>query len=349
MKLAAIVAALCALFSSQLAHAQIFVIAPPWHMGSDGKERSEQVARVIEQDVAKQNGKALAPERAAALVPEEYREACSKGACAERFRAAYNAHAAIVIRVYRLGEGEGPATSFQIGIQPETGLEYVASSSIDNTPFDELALRTFREAQRAYQRGPGPWLYIEGAPKNADLFIDDKPVVLKTPLNLSVGTHRVRVQANGFEPANRIVSFASPSASQRLFVNLKPSTEQAPSLVPVDSSSASSSAPVEQRRSASWPSIALFSVGGASALIGAGLIGVSVREQNESDDCDALSSFPCSSSNAKTYRASGIALTAVGVTAIVAGIFLRPRVTQKTHISLETSHHHALLAYRRDL
>jgi hypothetical protein len=327
--------ALC--LTSSMASAQSFVIAPPWKQAPGGKERGTEIARIISEEMASQGGEALPPDRASALVEEQYRAECQRGACAERFRAAFNAAAAIVIRVFRMEPGNGPPTSFEIAIQPEPGLEFSSSARFGGAPLQERVTQVFNEALRAYERGAGPWLRIEGAPAGSELFVDDKPVGFSSPLRMSVGTHRVRVSAEGYRPSTRIITLSTPAATETLRFTL----ERASAAASTHNESAKLLDVPGARRSALW-----ITSGILSAALGAGFVGLSVREQQP---CHDVGRAECSNdAQWKTHLGVGVTLSAVSIAALTTGLLLRPG-RQKTRVAIGASPHQALFLFRREL
>jgi len=204
------------------AQADVFAIAPQWFQGTDGERVGDEIVRAIQDDLASEH-RVLAPLEVARLVKKEERVWCDGGACAERYREAAGAVATVFIIVSRAAAGTGPATSFQIGIQPSPGLEYIEGAILSEGPLKDIAVKAFREAFRRYRQGPGPWLEVVGGPKGAAVFVDDRSVgVLPLTLAVQVGNHLVRVESKTFTPLTKPVSFESPTDRTRLEFRLEP-------------------------------------------------------------------------------------------------------------------------------
>lgn len=219
MRLAALVAFWLV---ASTAFADTFVVAPPYYQGENGRDVSRRISEVVADELADQQHRVLGPVEAVSKVPRDQRVACSGGDCAEVYRRAHGAVAAVTVRVYRTRAGVGPATSFQVGIQPQPGLEYAAGGSVDES-LKESVRDAIREALRAYRRGAGPWLSVTGAPKGAAIDVDGRVVgVLPTLVAVSVGSHRVTVKAEGFEQQTRIVAFSGPTSAKDVEFRLEP-------------------------------------------------------------------------------------------------------------------------------
>ncbi len=144
------------LMTAASARADVFVIAPPYYEGIDGRAVSDEIVRLVNDDLSKQY-EVVSPLKAAGLVPKEHRVSCPEGECAERYRKASGAVAAIVIRVGRLGAGAGRATSFQLGIQPAPGLEYTDGALFSDGPLKDIVLKAPSVPMYVRHR-PGPSL-----------------------------------------------------------------------------------------------------------------------------------------------------------------------------------------------
>jgi PEGA domain len=205
-----------------LARADVFVIAPPYFEGTDGERVSTEIVRVVADDLAAAQHKVFGPKEAASRVSKEQRVWCKQGACAEHYRAALGAAAAIVVRVARVSS-DGPATSFQLGIQPAPGLEYTAGGLLAEGPLGERVVKALREAFRAYRQGPGPWLEVSGAPEGAAVFVNDVAVgTLPCTVAVPVGAVRVRVEARSFVPKTDVVAMQSAADRRKLVLRLEP-------------------------------------------------------------------------------------------------------------------------------
>lgn len=278
-----VLASCLALFFARVAKADILVIAPPHFAGTDGEHVSDEIVRAIQLELSSEH-RVLAPLEAAALVKREERVWCRGGACAERYREAAGAVAAIVVRVSRVGEGVGPATSFQLGIQPAPGIEYTKGALLSEGPLQELAVKALREAFREYRQGPGPWLEVTGSPEGAAIFVDDREVgTLPRTLAVPIGSHRVRVEARTFAPMTKVVSFGSATDRKRLEFRLEPERIE---LMPATGLGGGVQADVGGKSPSSLWSDPWFYVGAASVVTGAALIGLSVPNKVHSGECE---------------------------------------------------------------
>lgn len=312
-----LLAGLMVLSFTMTARADVFVIAPPYFTGSDGERVSDEIVRAIQRDLGSQY-RVVGPLEAAALVKKEERVWCRKGACAERYRKAAGAVAAIVVRVDRVGDGSGPATSFQIGIQPSPGIEYTKGALLAEGPVGELAVKALREAFHEYRQGPGPWLEVIGAPEGAVVYVDEREVgTLPCTLAVSAGSHRVRVEARTFAPVTKLVSLQSPTARKTLDFRLEPErvvlkakgSQRLPERESTDSASGSSIL---------WKD-PLFYAGALGVVAGGGLLGFAVSNKIHSGDCEERDpagvcvNYGDFGNRSKVMLASGISLAAVGV------------------------------------
>jgi len=205
------------------ARADVFVMPPPVYEGTDGEIVSERIVAAIQKDLGAEST-VITPDKSVGFLSPTERTWCASGECIERYRAASNATAAVVVRVYRLAVGEGPATSFQVGLQPSPGLEYRDGIVIDpEVPLERQAQQVVGEVLRQYRRGPGPHLSVTGAPAGAVVFVDDEPKgPLPVFLTVPVGAHRVRVEATGFAPMTRFVWLQSATSFGELSFRLEP-------------------------------------------------------------------------------------------------------------------------------
>jgi hypothetical protein len=348
--MARLVFAWCVLAWSVAARADSFVIAPPWYQSSatDGESLSDELVRLIQRELSKQY-EVLSPERAVEKVSAEHRTACPQGECAERYRAAHHATAAIVVRVYREADGAGPATSFQLGLQPELGLEYSHGAQLSDGKLAELTARVLGDLFRDYRRGAGPFLYVSGAPKGASIHVDGEPMgTLPRRLTLSIGSHRVQVTAHGFQPMTRVVALSSLTSSEELVFRLAPApaSASAAAVVPVEAASlageptarseveASGAARMQNRarRRRTW--IGLMAGGAIVAGLGATYLGFAIHGHDESGRCEG-SQLGCrareeSRGNARAQLglASALTLLGAGVLGTGVGMFLRDKHVQ---------------------
>jgi hypothetical protein len=269
---------------AQVARADVFVIAPPHFAGTDGERVSDEIVRAIQNDLTAEH-RVLAPLEAAALVKKEERVWCRGGACAERYREAAGAVAAVVVRVARVGEGAGPATSFQIGIQPSPGIEYTKGALLSEGPVQVLAVKALREAFREYRQGPGPWLEIMGSPEGAVIFVDDREVgTLPRTLDVPIGSHLVRVEARSFAPMTKPVSFETATERKRLEFRLEPERFALTTGTEVPAGDVRTNHAVRKVPTL-WGDPLLY-VAAASAVVGGVLIGVSVPNKIHSGECE---------------------------------------------------------------
>jgi hypothetical protein len=311
-----VMASCLALLVAQRAKADVFVIAPPHFAGTDGERVSDEIVRAIQNDLVSEH-RVLAPLEVAALVKKEERVWCRGGACAERYREAAAAVAAIVVRVARLGEGAGPATSFQVGIQPSPGIEYTKGALLSDGPLPELAVKALREAFREYRQGPGPWLEVTGSPEGASVFVDDREVgTLPRTLAVPIGSHRVRVGARTFAPMTKVVAFDTATDRKRLEFRLEP--ERFALTPAAEAGSGDNRADDAKSRSTLW-SDPLFYVGAASLVTGGVLIGVAVPNKIHSGECNGrdpageCDSYRAFGPGPKTMLGIGVPLAAAGL------------------------------------
>lgn len=292
---------------SAAVRADTFAIVPPWYAGTDGKAVSAEIVRIIQEDLSKHN-EALGPQQLLALVPKSDRVSCEGGACAEKYREAAGAIAAVVVRVDRLGVGPGPATSFQIGIQPAVGVEYTQGAVLADGALPEIVLKAFHEVYRQYRQGPGPWLELAGGPDGATVYVDDR-VSGKLPCTLAVpvGAHLVRVESEGFEPTTRMVGLHSVTDRAKLDIRLAAARvtlggRAAPkTLVPA--------VPTLGKEDRWWEKPLPWGVGGGVVLSAGGvLLGIGARNKGRTGECTRadLSGVNCP----KAYQ-SGAGTTAM--------------------------------------
>jgi len=275
--------------------ADVFVVAPPWFepLASDGEQVSDRIAAVVQRELESQY-KVLSPTQAANSVSPEERVPCPKGACAERYREASYAAAAIVVRVYREEDGKGPATSFQIGLQTTPGIEFSQGAMLSEGALEELVRRALGKVFWAYRQGTGPFLHVTGSPEGATIFLDDKPVgAVPQPLQLQVGTHDVRVEALGYEPQTQIVSLPSVTTSKELSFYLEPARtakgasspasreEQARKGASARPPDTAHEPPLTRRRTA----IGLMTGGALLLAVGAPYLGVVLRKHHQVGEC----------------------------------------------------------------
>jgi hypothetical protein len=320
----------------------VFVIAPAYYEGTDGRAVSEALARVVEADLKKHH-EVVGSVEAAKLVPREFRRPCPDGECAERLREASGAVAAIVIRVGRGAAGEGPATSFQLGIQPSPGVQYTRGALLADGRLEEIALRALREAFRDYRQGPGPWLEVVGAPARASVFVDEREAgTLPWTDTLPLGTHRIRVEARGFEPMTKIVTLSSPTERKKLEFRLEAAGLSSADIIEQKGSQVVSSPPVPSNTTAPESSRRrpILLGGGAGAVaVGGVLVGLGVGMKVRDGSCSLDSAGGC----AERYRfgARGKVLLGIGVplflagSALVAAGALTDATDTKTRVGLE--------------
>lgn len=301
----------------EVAKADVFVIAPAHFAGTDGERVSDEIVSAIQADLIPEN-RVLAPLEAAALVKKEERVWCRGGACAERYREAAGAVAAIVVRVMRIGDGPGLATSFQIGIQPSPGIEYTKGALLSDGPLRELAVKAFREALHEYRQGPGPWLEVTGGPEGATIYVDDREVgAIPRTLALSIGSHRVRVEARTFAPLTKAVTFATSTDRKKLEFRLEPERFSLTPTAPIAVGPADLD---EESRSSLWSDPWFY--GAVSAVVMGGvLVGLSVPHKIRSGECEQRDP----SGACETYRRFGPekkVMLGAGVSVAAAGLLL---------------------------
>lgn len=305
------------------ARADVFVIAPHWFpKGTDGERVGDEIVRAIQEDLASEH-RVLAPLEVARLVEREERVWCDGGACAERYREAAGAVATIFIIVGRSGAGAGPSTSFQIGIQPAPGLEYIVGALLSDGPLQEIAVKTFREAFRRYRQGPGPWLEVVGGPKGAEVFVDDRSVGL-LPLTIAVqtGGHLVRVQKKGFAPVMRTIRFDSPTDRARLEFYLEPERIELASAA--DQLAASEKGPPASPRRDKRPM--RFVWAGSGLLVGGiGLVAAPLVAMASADCTQRGPDGACVSEEDGLPQSAAVSLFVVGGVAATAGAVLLGR------------------------
>lgn len=314
--------------------ADVFAIAPQWYEGTDGKRVGDEIARAIQDDLASEH-RVLAPLEVARLVKNEERVSCEGGACAERYREAAGAVATIFIIVSRLGVGVGPATSFQIGIQPSPGIEYTEGAILRDGPLTDITVKAFREAFRRYRQGPGPWLEVVGGPKGAEVFVDERWVGL-LPLTIAVqtGKHLVRVQAKTFAPSTQSISFDSPTSRTRLAFHLEPERFELTSsaTAAADQRGDGENGPSRHDKRAMrlvWAGSGLL-VGGAG-LVAAPLVALAAADCTQRGPLGA-----CVSEEDGLPRSAAVSLFVVGGVAATAGAVLLGRgLWRRTHASVD--------------
>jgi len=327
---------------SAAVRADTFAIVPPWYAGADGKVVSAEIARIIQEDLSKHN-EALGPQQVLALVPKHERVSCEGGACAERYREASGAIAAVVIRVDRLGVGAGPATSFQIGIQPAIGVEYKQGAVLSDGALPEIVLKAFHEVYRQYRQGPGPWLELAGGPDGATVYVDNR-VSGKLPCTLAVpvGAHLVRVEARGFEPTTRMVGLESVTDRAKLDIRLESArvtlggSKTAEKPVPV-------APPVGRDNVDQWWEKPLpWGVGGGAVLAGgAVLLGFGARNKGRVGECanHGLSGVSCpgsyqSGADTTAMLIGGGMLAGAGVAMITWSVMQASKVRKKNPLQV---------------
>ena len=319
-----LLASLALLWCTTVARADVFVIAPPYFTGSDGERVSDEIVRAILKDLGSQH-RVLGPTEVAALVKAEERVWCREGACAERYREAAGAVAAIVVRVGRMGAGSGPATSFQIGIQPSPGVEYTKGALLSEGSAGELAVRALREAFREYRQGPGPWLEVTGAPEGATIYVDDREVgTLPRTLAVSVGSHQIRVEARTFAPMTKLISLQSATEREKLIFRLEPARVRLQDAAGRPLQEHAGTDATVDRGWRLWKEPLFY--GGAAAVAGGVLIGLGASYKNRDGDCDVqdpagvCSEFVSFGGRSKAILGGGISLAAVGVSLLTWGV-----------------------------
>lgn len=308
------------LLFAQAAKADVFVIAPPHFAGTDGERVSDEIVRAIQDDLSSEH-RVLGPLEGAALLKKEERVWCRGGACAERYREAAGAVAAIVVRVVRVGEGVGPATSFQLGIQPSPGIEYTKGALLADGPIHELAVKALREAFREYRQGPGPWLEVTGGPEGASIFVDEREVgTLPRTLAVPIGSHRIRVEARTFAPMTKVVSFDTATDRKRLEFRLEPERLSLTPSTGLGSTSDVRADSGSRNRSTLW-SDPWFYIGSASAVTGGVLIGLSAPNKIRSGECEERD--PAGACDKiRRFGPGSKAMLGVGVSVATAGLLL---------------------------
>lgn len=300
-------------FAPSVASADDFVIPPPWYSGTDGAQISAGIVNALQATLTPQD-RVILPADAVQNLPKDQRTWCASGECAERYRKAAKATAAIVIRVYRLGTS-GPATSFQIGLQPEPGLEYIEGAILDARPLAEQVADVWIDVQRKYRRGPGPHLNVTGAPKAAEILVDGRPMGhLPEFLTLTVGTHQVAVRARGFETQTHVVALQSAASFEELEIRLEPARVRP----------RTASAPKPQRQQEPPPEAPKLAIGlgsaGAAALVGGSLLaGWALTEDGGCSKAGPFCTEPREHETNWAAAGAGIGISAIGIGAIVWG------------------------------
>lgn len=311
-----------ALAMVQTARADVFAILPPFTQGQDGVKVGLQIARIIQADLEGQNSKVLPPESTVSYVPKDQRVVCENDACVEHYRATAMATAAINIRVYRAQDGAGPATSFQLGIQPKLGVEYLRGEILGKEPLEDVVRKVFRDVLGAY-RNPGPWLQVLGT-KGADVYLDERRVgVIPWTDRVPLGMHQLRVEAAGFEPQSRLVPLSAPGASVEERFTLEPAKAHAGDGISARAS-ADESLRVTMRERAS---IGLLAAGAPALVAGALWLGLGLRDRAHDGECldKAVEFGVCRVErdvNWKPAVYAGSALTVLGASSLIAGALL---------------------------
>ncbi len=326
------------------ARADVFVIAPPWldcSAPNDCKREGDEIVRAIQEDLSSDH-RVLGPREVAALVKPEERVWCAGGACAERYREAAGAVATITIIVARVAAGEGPATSFQLGLQPSPGIEYTQGALMSDGPLRDIAVKAFREVFRRYRQGPGPWLEVVGGPKGASVFVDERPVgVLPLTIAIQTGSHSVRVEAQGFVPLSKVVSFATAADRRRLEFRLEPAgfAPFAPTRFARPSSSVADQRGGEKAPPASprgrEPSRLVWA--GSGLLVGgAGLVAAPLVAMASADCTQRGPLGACVSEEDGLPRSAAVSLFVVGGVAATAGaVLLGLGLWRRPHASVD--------------
>jgi hypothetical protein len=321
-----------AFLATMPARADDFVLTPPFpHEGTNGTEVGRQIAQIVEADLSNGN-RVLSAEKAVERLAPAERKACAESECVERWRAGAGATAAITIRIFRAVEGEGPATSFKIGIQPEAGVEYVRGAVIESSrPLKETVLEVLHAAFRAYRQGPGPRLSITGAPEGASILLDGKVVgVLPKVLTVSVGSHDVRLESEGFAPFQEVVTLDSIVDTREVNVRLGPAhavLDERETASPHTFAHSASGTSDANRGAIPWVAAAVIT-GGVVIVSAGGLYTASgLHSLTQSGNCSARIAGACAEEldgqqNGRQRLGIGAAALAVGAAALGVGMYL---------------------------
>jgi hypothetical protein len=221
---------LCALLVALLcaipARAEVFVVPPPGYKGKNGDKVGQEIVTAIWEYLGEHT--VLLPNQAVDALPANQRRWCVESDCMEAYRSANKADAAIAVRVYARTQA-GPATSFQIQIQPKPGIEYRQGAVID--PKQPLADQVRVVLEKLWHRFESkevqPHLTITGAPEGAMVYVDDKlKGTIPAYLTLSAGTYRVRLEKTGYTPATRIVTLHTATSEETTDLRLEPASSQ---------------------------------------------------------------------------------------------------------------------------
>ncbi len=343
---------LCALAWALPVRADSFVIAPPWYQpaGTDAEALSDKIAELIEAQLKSQYI-VLSPWKVVSKVPPKYRVACFDGECAKQFQdAADHATAALLVRTFRDIEGKGPSTSFQIALQPEVGLVYFHSAKFSEGPLDELVRKVLGDLFRDYRRGPGPFLYVKGGPEGATVYVDEKAVGrLPVRLPLSVGHHRIRVEADGFATITENVVLEL-GRTREVDVHLEPARKLAePTLESTSPSAPPPLVPRERSERQRWTAVGLMAGGGAVLGLGALYLGYAIHGYRQAGcgepGCEAIQEF-----QGKVGVSAGLASAAMALGAVSLGtgigLFLRDK---RMRVSSTMGPNQALLILKGEL
>lgn len=304
-----------------VAKADRLVIAEPWFpmAATDGREIGREVSAVVREELS-QSHQVVAVDPSV-LPPKP----CDGGDCGELWKKAADAVGVVVIRVGRAAGGRGPATSFQLGLQLAVGVEFNDGAVLTDGPLRDIVLKALREVMRQYALGVGPWLEVRGSPKGGKIFVDDRLVsTMPGKFTVSTGSHRVRVEATGFEPITRVVSLMSPTERRTLEFRLEPA--RAALVANGMGATPSVTTRVEEPRGAQQDArrrrVALVTAGGVLAALGAVFTTVGIIHKVRTGDCvdgtscEEVNEFGAAS---KFWLGSGVSLLTVGGGLIVLG------------------------------
>ncbi len=131
---------------------------------------------------------------------------------------------AIQIGLWNASSTEEPTQTYtmQLTLHTPAGTPFEASLE-DPSPNPQTHIPTLlAQAHAALTRGPGPWLDIEGHPRNAQVYIDDTPMgTLPFHQKLNPGTYQVRIQLPGYETLNTTTTLENdPAQTEHLQVSL---------------------------------------------------------------------------------------------------------------------------------
>jgi hypothetical protein len=181
---------------------------------------------------------------------------CLVDRCAEQIAVRLGVDFTVYLAIWPAQQGHQP--EIVVGVASARGGTYVADCRVgaDNespcarTSYAEAARLATERAVAKYLRGPGPWIVVEGTPREAKVLIDGNEVGrLPDRFRVEPGDHHITLEHDGYETETHVVSVEPGPASEAvLTVELAPGG-----------------------RSALWTSLAIASWVGAGALVGLGI------------------------------------------------------------------------------